>query len=117
LERLENEESGIVENLSAQKKRQIQPPPPPVAATGPYQAERQQAQAALDAGDSASAADQYRALLQQTDAIDPVIVDLLQATAAHPEASVLHRVLGDAYARKGDSARAAAAYRNAVRHK
>ncbi|MCO5182979.1 MAG: hypothetical protein M9928_13370 [Anaerolineae bacterium] len=125
LEKMEQEESTIVSTLPGHKSQSqpssesklVESPQPEMTFSGPHSAERQQAYNAFLAGDVAGAAEQYRALLPRDDALDAVIDDLVQVTSVQPEAGPLYRVLGDAYMRRGEGARAAAAYRSAVRYK
>lgn len=73
-----------------------------------------QAQTALAAGDIELAVTAFEKLLEQPDSAAGLLPALQAASAEHPQALGLQRVLGDAYAQQGQAAEAAQTYRQAL---
>jgi hypothetical protein len=126
LEQLSQEKSHVGDSLAGEKSAEIDPEPdivnedPTPAAptlTPTPVSEQQLAREALANGDIEQATALYKVSLRNDADVDQVIGELTDAIEQHPQEAALYRALGDAYARKGDSARAAAAFRDAVRIK
>jgi tetratricopeptide (TPR) repeat protein len=72
------------------------------------------ARAYLQRGELEAAAQIYESLVTMAESHKDIIADLEQAVDAHPEYSVLYRLLGDAYMQSGELQKALQTYQDAL---